>query len=306
MARDRLELLRDRPWRELTPPRDVVQVPTMLTQDEQALLYALARDVADGNGAIVDAGCFLGGSTAALLAGVRDRPGGWSGPPVASYDLFAVEQYTIDIFFSHDPSIRVGDSFRRFYDRTVAAFDTPHVTREGDIGAIGWDGGPIDILFLDVLKSWETHDAVLRHFYPSLVPGRSVIVHQDYGYGYFPWIAIGLELMRESVELVDAMENGSHVFFLKNEIPTELIEHGVRNLDFASKFALIEQAADRASGWVRGMMEIARVALVVERHGYEAGRRELDAIAARYSNEPFVQLCVGEFGTHIPSPVVAT
>ena len=61
----------------------------MLSDWELSLLYCLARDYADpGVGAIVDAGCFLGGSTGALLAGVRDRPEPWSGPPVASYDMF--------------------------------------------------------------------------------------------------------------------------------------------------------------------------------------------------------------------------
>src|SRR5437588_1179773 len=152
----------------------------MLSKDERRLLYSLARDYASGDAAIVDAGCFLGGSTAALLAGVRDRPKRWTGPPVASYDLFQAEAYTLRKFFGDDPSIRVGDSFRERFDTNLAQFDVPHLVYQGDITKIGWSGEPIDILFLDVLKSWEINDAVLRHFFASLVPGRSVIVHQDY------------------------------------------------------------------------------------------------------------------------------
>ncbi len=44
-------------------------MPTMPSRDEQQPLYVLGRDYASDDGAIVDAGCFLGGSTAALLAG---------------------------------------------------------------------------------------------------------------------------------------------------------------------------------------------------------------------------------------------
>ena len=101
-----------------------------------------------------------------------------------------------------DDGVQVGESFRPRFDAHVARFDVPHDVHEGDITKIGWSGGPIDVLFLDVLKSWEINDAVLRDFFPSLVPGRSVIVHQDYGWGDTPWIPITVELMRDSLVLV--------------------------------------------------------------------------------------------------------
>jgi hypothetical protein len=47
----------------------------MLSDAERRLLYILARDYVTDGSAIVDGRCFLGGSTAALLAGLRDRPG---------------------------------------------------------------------------------------------------------------------------------------------------------------------------------------------------------------------------------------
>src|SRR5919108_4687169 len=99
MAGDRLRKLIRRPWRDVTLPPDAVGIPTMLSKAERRLLYSLARDHAGGDAAIVDAGSFLGGSTAALLAGVRDRPEPWPGPPVASYDLYRVEPYMLKKFF---------------------------------------------------------------------------------------------------------------------------------------------------------------------------------------------------------------
>src|SRR6266487_11973 len=291
---DRLRRLLSRPWQNVGLTEHIPRVPTMLSGKERRLLYSLARDYAADDGAIVDAGCFLGGSTVALPAGVRDRATPWEGPPVVSYDLFRVEDYTIPRFFEGDESVRAGDSFRDRFDANVMEFPVPHVVREGDITEIGWSGEPIDVLFLDVLKSWEINDAVLRDFFPSLVPGRSVIVHQDYGWGDTPWIPITVELMRDSLVLLDCMEWGSHVFFLEAEVPAELMERGVGGLDLDTRLELIDRAIARSEGWVRGMIEIGRTALLVERDGPEAGLAELASIAERHPGHGFVLACIAD------------
>jgi hypothetical protein len=294
---DPLRHLIRRPWRDLTLPPDAVGIPTMLSKSERRLLYGLARDYAAGDAAIVDAGCFLGGSTAALLTGVRDRAEPWNGPPVESYDLFRVEAFTVSKFFGDEPSARVGESFRPRFDVHVSRFDVPHVVHEGDITKIGWNGDPIDVLFLDVLKSWEINDAVLRDFFPSLISGRSVIVHQDYGWGDTPWIHITVELLRESLVLVDWMEWGSHVFFVDHDLPADVLQNGVSRLDLDARLELMDSAIERAEGWVRGMLETSRTSLVAERDGPDAAVAELVAIAERYPQHGFVQQCIGDVRT---------
>jgi hypothetical protein len=305
MMQDALRRLVRRPWRDVTLPPDAVGIPTMLSKMERRLLYSLARDYASPDAAIVDAGSFLGGSTAALLAGVQDRPEPWSGPPVASYDLFQVDDYMVPKFFWDDPSVRLRDSFRSRFDAHVERFHVPHVVHEGDITQIGWSGGPIDVLFLDVLKSWEINDAVLRDFFPSLVPGRSVIVHQDYGWGDTPWIAITVELMRESLVLIDWMEWGSHVFFVESELPAELLERGVGGLDLDTKLTLIEQAAGHTEGWVQGMLEISRANLLAERDGPEATLAEFAAIRERHPHRGFVLSCIDDLQRAIEKNLAA-
>jgi hypothetical protein len=289
MAREPLDYLLRRPWRDVTLPADATGIPTMLSKSERRLLYGLARDYARGDAAIVDSGCFLGGSTAALLAGVRDRDG-WDGPPVASYDLFRVEAYTLEKFF-HDSGVEVGASFRDRFDANLARFDVPHVVHEGDIIEIGWTGEPIDVLFLDVLKSAEITDAVLRDFFPSLIPGHSVIVHQDYATHYNPWVPISVELMRDSLALVDWMEWGSHVFFVERGLPADL---RLATLDLETRFELLERAIERADSWIRGMLELSRTALVVERDGPEAGAADAAAVSERYGPYRAVQTSAAE------------
>jgi hypothetical protein len=294
MPDDRLRDLVRRPWRDVVLPPDAVGIPTMLSKTERRLLYSLARDYAGGDAAIVDAGCFLGGSTAALLAGVRDRAEPWTGPPVESYDLFRVEAFTIPKFFGDARNVRVGDSFRPRFDTHVGRFDVAHVVHEGDVTRIGWTGGPIEVLFLDLLKSWEINDAVLRDFFPSLVPGRSVIVHQDYGWGDTPWIPISVELLRDSLVLLDWMEWGSHVFFVERELPADVLQKGVGGLDAETKVELIDVAAARSEGWVQGMLQISRSIVVADRDGPEAALAELRAVEERQVGRGFVLSCLDE------------
>jgi hypothetical protein len=297
-----LRHLIDRPWRGVCLPPDAVGIPTMLSKAERRLLYWLARDYAGAEAAIVDAGCFLGGSTAALLAGVRDR-GDPAALPMESYDLFRIEEFTIPKFF--DRTARVGESFRPRYDAHLERFDLPHIVHEGDITELGWSGGPIDVLFLDVLKSWEINDAILRDFFPSLVPGRSVIVHQDYGWGDTPWIPISVELMRDSLVLVDWMEWGSHVFFVERELPRDLLEDGVGGLDVDTKIEVIDRAVARSEGWVQGMVEVARTFLIAERDGRKAALAELHSIAERHTGHGFVLSCIDDMRPQIAAGILA-
>jgi hypothetical protein len=304
VASDALGNLIRRPWRDAQYARTATGIPTMLSKSERRLLYGLARDYASGEGAIVDAGCFLGGSTAALLSGLRDRGTPWTGPPLESFDLFRVEEFTLAKFFS-DGSLRVGDSFRSRFDAHVAGFDTPHVVHEGDIIEIGWSGEPIEVLFLDVLKSWDINDAVLRDFFPALIPGRSVIVHQDYGWGDTPWIPITVELMRESLALIDWMEWGSHAFLVEREIPRDVLEHGVAHLDIDTKLELNERATAQAEGWVEGMLEVSRCFLVAERDGPDAALAQLRSIAERHPQHGFVLGCIEDVRPQIAALAAA-
>ena len=64
-----------------------VPIPTMLVARELNYLYWLASTL-KGTGEIVELGCFLGGSTAALVAGVRHNPRVDS--KILTYDAFEI------------------------------------------------------------------------------------------------------------------------------------------------------------------------------------------------------------------------
>ena len=140
-------------------------------------------------------------------------------------------------------------------------------------------------------KSWKINDALLNDFFPYLVPGRSVIVHQDYGWGSMPWIPITMELLADSVRWVDGMKAGSHVFYLERELPTEVLRNGVLGLRYEEKLRLMESAIERRDGWTRGMLELSRATLIADQHGSAAGLEEVADVAEQHS-DPYVLTCL--------------
>src|SRR5688500_18477258 len=85
------ESLAGHPWRDHAADLDG-QPPTMLQQQELQLLHWLASSYFRREGLIVDAGCFLGGSTCALARGLAENPLAAShNKLIHSFDVFSTD-----------------------------------------------------------------------------------------------------------------------------------------------------------------------------------------------------------------------
>jgi hypothetical protein len=273
----------------------------MLSYRERQLLYWLARHYVNGSGRIVDGGSFLGGSTAALASGLAARTDGSWRKTIASYDLFRVEEYTLEYFASSFPDPTVGKSFRSAFDANVAPWSRHIEVREGDACERGWSGEPIEILFLDFVKTWRLNDLVLEQFLPALIPGHSVIIQQDYLWGHLPWIHITMELLEPSVTVLDWMPNGTVAYLLTGPVPVDLIGAKLREtLSPADQQILMDRAVDRWQGEERGLVELARVMLTAELVGAGAAQAEFAEVLARYAGVSRVEQCAAIVGRYMP------
>ena len=189
--------LRSRPWADAPIPREVADVPTMLGTDERALLYVLARDHVRGDGAIIDAGCFLGGSTIALASGLAENPRGGGSRPIQTYDLFTLEQTYIDSYPGLVGDIPAGESMRPRFEELLGPLLEYVAVNEGDICRRRWTGEPIEVLFIDICKSWAINDHVTREFFPALIPGHSVVIQQDLVHEWLPYLHITMGLFAD-------------------------------------------------------------------------------------------------------------
>ncbi|MEA2338063.1 MAG: hypothetical protein QOE82_2070 [Thermoanaerobaculia bacterium] len=246
-------------WRQQPVPAASANVPTMLVPDELRLLHHLAENYYSGSGVIIDAGSFLGGSTVALADGLRRNPRRHrfgDAKPIHSFDRFDVEEWTRDTFFP----VSKEATFREQFDRNTAPYTDLIEVHAGDIREQEWHGGPIEILFIDIAKHWRTCDWVTWQFFPHLIPGRSIVVQQDYLYSQFvAWLHVTMEFYADYFEYVCDTEVNSMAFLYTKKIPESVLRRNtVESLTFEEKMALIDRAAARFDGAKRDFILSAK------------------------------------------------
>jgi len=249
--RSNLAYLKKRSWRDRPLPEACEAVQTMLIPDELRLLDFLTEAYYRQRGAIVDAGCFLGGSTLALANGLRKSLARRRVPEsklIHSYDLFQIEDWTRGVFFPL--SAQAGDSTRAIFERNTAAFSSLIEIHPGDITASRWNGAPIEILFIDVAKHWTICDWITENLFPYLIPGKSIVVQQDYLYHHWnAWLHVTMEHYRNHFEMLSDTTYNSVVFLFKKRFARGMIRpRTVESMSLSRKIELMDRAAARFSG----------------------------------------------------------
>ena len=231
---EKIQALRDAAWRDTPVPDVLSDIVSMMVPDERAMLYYLARNYFAGEGVIVDAGCFLGGSTLALGLGVKDNPAlsSFRLPVIKSYDMFRVEPWAVGKHWRAGSRFarvlkeyktrNAGESFLDLFQHQIEAVNDVVEIYEGDVCAQPVPQEPIEILFLDILKTTSICDFVIENYFRRLIPGKSILVQQDYLWrnGTY-WIHITMEILREYFEPLASCKRNSVVFHYKKEIPSD-------------------------------------------------------------------------------------
>jgi len=254
----------------------------MTSRHEQHWLRTYGAETYRGVGAIVDLGCFLGATTISLTEGLalNSKPGQ---KQVHAYDLFTWDErfelwakdkevaghFTID-----------GSFLPEFLKRTEKWRDYI-VVHEEDLGQAQWSNGPIEFLLVDAMKSPETASAILRGFFPYLLPGRSYVAHQDFAHCYTPWIHLIAFRLRDYFSVVaDVPGSGTTVFRCERKLLSKDLE---MDLSLAScSAAEIEAAFDYSVGLVTDQKKpniIAAKAMAYRERNDMARAREIVTLA---------------------------
>lgn len=199
-------------------------VPTMLQPAERRLYLWLARDWAQGAGAIVDLGCFVGGSTALLAEGVRQA--GRDGL-IHAYDAFQIsEELKERYLYAHGVDSFEGEDMLPIARELLEPWGDMVALHPGRIETQEWTGGPIEILALDASKTAETMDQMAAIFFPHLIPGRSVIVQQDFLHWKQPWVAVQMARMPDHFRPLARAPRDSVAFLCTAEVDATALEAG--------------------------------------------------------------------------------
>jgi hypothetical protein len=184
----------------------------MLTDNELCFLEQYGRHSYTGAGKIVDLGCWLGGSTLALARGVAENPQQSRKTrrrPIDAFDRFIWEDWMTPIgrmldvpkqYAPGDDYLEDVEAVLRSHEGMVR-FRRQELLEEPDFRDL------IEFLFIDAMRSWPLANAIQRTFFPRLIPERSLIVQQDFGY-HHPIVATAHVLMWR---LRDAFEPVYHV-----------------------------------------------------------------------------------------------
>jgi hypothetical protein len=269
-------------WERIPLSPAAQRVMTMLSERERQLLHWLTSEYFSGAGAIVDGGCFVGGSTLPLAEGLRasGRPG-----MVDVYDLFEVEPYMADLYFG-DSGPLAGESFRPLFDEHTAHVADLLRVHEGDLTEERWNGDPVEILFIDFAKSWALNDFIVDSFFPALIPGRSVVIQQDFVFSLCPWVVLTMERLSDCFEPVAFVEQCSVVYFCTRPVPVDL--EPISSLGHERQLELMDNAIRRFRGYPRDVLECAKATLLAAAGDREQAVAILDRIAANNGEHFYV------------------
>lgn len=198
----------------------------MTTMTERAYLYWYAKRIFAGRGHIVDLGCWLGSTTISLAMGLEQNHRAKSEKPIHGYDEFVWRSYMDSSAMGTilEGKYRPGDSFLDEFERRTFQLRQYIKPCPGDLAKVGWPGDPIEFLLIDAMKSWAAATGVVQSFFPALMPGVSLILHQGFAHWFTSWIHPIHYRFRDYFEPVyDVPASGSMVFRLNRELPLDLL-----------------------------------------------------------------------------------
>lgn len=218
----------------------------MTTSEERRMFNQYGERLYTGAGEIVDLGCWLGSTTIPLIEGLlANKAFDRTKRKIYAYDLFIWGDWMNMKGSYLDGKYKEGDSFVDEYRAVIRPYADMVDVNAGDLCHLGWKGKPrpIEFLLIDAMKSWDLANAIVRDFFPFLIPGKSHVLHQDFSHFYTPWIHLLTYRFREHFELVeDAASGGSTLFRYTRQLPPEALNRTYGFADFS------DEEVDRAFG----------------------------------------------------------
>jgi hypothetical protein len=250
-----------------------------MTHVDEQTLYAdcTAKDY-KGVGAVVDLGCWLGSTTIALARGLDRNPHpNVRNTRIHAYDRFIWEEWMEKMCpFPGSKLLRPGDSFLDEFQRRTAEWAKRIHVCQCDLLRAEWNGGPIELLLIDAMKSWDLANAIVHIFFPKLILGRSLILHQDFKNYYVPWIHLLQYRFRNHFERVHDVGCGCTVTFrYTSAIPPEdlRIEYSPDSFSAEEIDAAYEYSMSLVgSEWGRAEVAAAKVTHFVNQNQLDAAR----------------------------------
>ena len=184
---ERSVLEKHTPWDSTPVPAS--NIPGMLTEAEKRY-YGFITGFYSGAGQVVELGSWLGLSTFYLIASLRDNPH-FSKKRLYVYDDFIwrgswMDQWVVGTDITPPEN---HDSFHELFIRQLETMQDDMDVRQQKIcdydgnehlPSLQWEGGPIEMLFVDCGRSLAVNEAWWTILSQSFIPDRTLIIMQDW------------------------------------------------------------------------------------------------------------------------------
>ena len=276
--------LRNKPWMELESEvvADISLPKGYIADEERRSYHYLARHCVKGEGHIIDAGSYIGASTYCFASGLARNPARGKSL-VHAYDRFLVDAaYIGDMITKNFRPLNaaLGDDFYDIFEFQVGKYKNFIRPHRGDFLAEKWIGEPIELLFIDLAKSEDLHKHIVDQFFPSLIPGRSWLIHQDFYHPWHPYIHISMQYLKRKFEIIDPfVPSASRIYLLKDRLTADDISH-IKAVPRQERLDLLDEFIAGETGDMRAMAHVIKMCqhwLDKDQPGFAAQRLKLGA-----------------------------
>lgn len=209
---------------------------SMTSLEERKVLSYLAEKYYHGQGEIIDLGSGVGGTVYPLAFGLHNNKSvSYKHHRIHAYDIFTslgkgIKARGAELYFSQKSfKNKVKFSFENdsyldiFVDNCQNYFDYIKIN-DGDVTLFSWDKKPVEIIHIDIAKTIHIWKHLVGEFFNSLIPGKSIIIHQDFTRVRLPWLIYSMGFILPYVKLIDPLINGTLYCRLIKPLPQKLID----------------------------------------------------------------------------------
>ena len=197
---------------------------SMTTPNELLFLSHYAREFYFGRGKIVDLGCWLGATTAALADGLLESRRSGGRGTIESFDLFQWDEWMNPIREAIGAKVEftTGQCFYEYVRSNLERYGQLVAVHKADLSTYRPpDEWQIEFLFVDAMKNWELASSIASNFFPKLIAGESLVVQQDFAF-YDPIVSTNHLLMwhlRDYFEPLHQVPGSCSMVFLTKNNP---------------------------------------------------------------------------------------
>ena len=248
---------------------------SMTIPRELAFCESYARECFSGEGCMVDLGCWFGATTFSLACGLKRNRHAKYNRRIEAFDLFVwrdpmnaeADKIGMPRMYQH------GESFYADVLKLMEPYKEVVHLHQQDLLQYQPTQVPVEFLFIDAMKSWPLAEKIVTDFFPLLIPGKAIVVQQDFSF-HHPIAATSHLLMWRLRDHFDWLHqiprSGSVAFISKKRIEAAELPD-LRPESFSVDE--IDQAYEYSRGCVveedrRAHVEAAKLLFLIER-GYD-------------------------------------